>query len=605
MWLCLGQAGAAEAPDCAGRIMRVEVAKDPQGTLTPPKDRWQEVQLPDDWSSRWPDLMGIVWYRFLWKRDCAQPVAFALDYLNMVGVAYVNNRPIWLDANFLEPAAGQWGVPRYRKLFDNDVHMGGNVITVGVISRTDTSKPGLGKALIGPEKDVYRHYRMQQLARLWLPRISVIASSVLALVFLALWLASRQEKAFFWFSISTLLFCSYHAFRAQQLGSFGFLSYEQLRRFIFGMPILFGGSFLMFVLSLIGWRSVPWLRLLAGLVLTEYIAVWVAPEAVLNIAQLLAAYTMIGLYVFSTFLLGRAGMARREDRLFLAIALYIALGVVDMFVVHSGFVQYFWWVAGLSAALALTLIQRFVRNTKRIQRFNLELEQRVRKARNELGQALQQRHALELDNARLAGRLVLARDLHDGLGGHLVSAITRLEQSRTDNNPGRTLALLKALREDLRQLIDTNNAHASSVPKNPKAWLASVRRRNGPLLEEVGVHTSWQVPEAWPWTPTPLQAVSLMRILQEACNNVIKHSRASQLSVTLDTDASNALRLTIEDNGVGFDLAEATGGIGSVGLTSMSDRAKQMGATLQVESTPGGTRIRVLVAPPKTMSVSA
>jgi signal transduction histidine kinase len=98
------------------------------------------------------------------------------------------------------------------------------------------------------------------------------------------------------------------------------------------------------------------------------------------------------------------------------------------------------------------------------------------------------------------------------------------------------------------------------------------------------------VPEVLPQDFT----LCLFRIVQEALQNAIKHSRARQVSVRLVGDR-DGLKLTIADDGVGFDLAEAWGR--GLGLLSMSERLEPIDGTFKIDSTPGaGTRLEV-VAP--------
>jgi PAS domain S-box-containing protein len=93
---------------------------------------------------------------------------------------------------------------------------------------------------------------------------------------------------------------------------------------------------------------------------------------------------------------------------------------------------------------------------------------------------------------------------------------------------------------------------------------------------------------------------TLYRISQEALTNVARHSRARKVEVILERRSDHVL-LIVEDDGVGFD-AEEPGGArrGGFGLLGMQERAALVGASLQVESTPGeGTTIlmRMPVAP--------
>jgi signal transduction histidine kinase len=94
-----------------------------------------------------------------------------------------------------------------------------------------------------------------------------------------------------------------------------------------------------------------------------------------------------------------------------------------------------------------------------------------------------------------------------------------------------------------------------------------------------------------PSLPSPLM-VSLFRITQEAARNAIAHSHAREVAIRL-SGSEEGLLLTIADNGIGFDVHAARTGIG---LVSMTERAEQIGATLRIDSKPGGgTRLDVTV----------
>jgi signal transduction histidine kinase len=86
-----------------------------------------------------------------------------------------------------------------------------------------------------------------------------------------------------------------------------------------------------------------------------------------------------------------------------------------------------------------------------------------------------------------------------------------------------------------------------------------------------------------------------MQIAREALSNAARHSRASRARIVLGLDDGGILRLAIEDNGVGFEVAAARGGEHQ-GLVNMRDRVTHMGGQIQIDSAPGsGTRIIVRV----------
>jgi PAS domain S-box-containing protein len=92
--------------------------------------------------------------------------------------------------------------------------------------------------------------------------------------------------------------------------------------------------------------------------------------------------------------------------------------------------------------------------------------------------------------------------------------------------------------------------------------------------------------------------LGFFRIAQEAISNARKHSNASKVTVSLKY-AEEQIRMIISDHGAGFDVQKAkmqTSLKGSLGLTSMQERAKLIGANLEIESNPGkGTRVTVQV----------
>jgi len=91
----------------------------------------------------------------------------------------------------------------------------------------------------------------------------------------------------------------------------------------------------------------------------------------------------------------------------------------------------------------------------------------------------------------------------------------------------------------------------------------------------------------------PDVTLCLFRLVQEALQNALKYSRASQVSVHL-RGVSEGVALTIVDDGVGFDV-DASWGKG-LGLVSMDERVEAIGGTLEVHSKPGaGTRLEVIV----------
>src|ERR1041384_314297 len=82
------------------------------------------------------------------------------------------------------------------------------------------------------------------------------------------------------------------------------------------------------------------------------------------------------------------------------------------------------------------------------------------------------------------------------------------------------------------------------------------------------------------------------RIVQEAVTNVLRHAKASRVSVVLEKHGPE-LTLTISDDGIGFDLKVLCSSFATLGLRGMEERAQSFGGSITIDSTPkGGTQVR-------------
>jgi signal transduction histidine kinase len=211
--------------------------------------------------------------------------------------------------------------------------------------------------------------------------------------------------------------------------------------------------------------------------------------------------------------------------------------------------------------------------------------------------------ALTIDNARWFGRLRslgaeeerirLARDLHDRLGQWLTYIGFELERiMATDSARVEDLdrlhhdvqAALDELRETLRQLRSgvTETQPFSEVARDV---VNRFGERSDLDARLVVLHPDRRL-------PVPVEN-ELLRILQEALNNVAKHAKAESVEVVWNVDGAN-FELTIADDGRGFETARGVRD-SAYGLVGMRERADVVGAHLIIDSRPGaGTTIRVV-----------
>jgi signal transduction histidine kinase len=189
----------------------------------------------------------------------------------------------------------------------------------------------------------------------------------------------------------------------------------------------------------------------------------------------------------------------------------------------------------------------------------------------------------------------ISRELHDEFGQVLTaigSLLSRVERQVPQGAPLRTD--LQEVREIAQSTL--NNIRGLSQALHPV------------LLDEEGLESTldWYVPTAERQTGLALHyeksgsafsvdgnaGVQIYRVLQEALNNVSRHSGAKEAWVRLRF-SGDAVQLEVEDHGSGFAVATPRQGIGLVG---MRERAELVGGKLQIEQLePGGTLVRLTV----------
>jgi signal transduction histidine kinase len=137
----------------------------------------------------------------------------------------------------------------------------------------------------------------------------------------------------------------------------------------------------------------------------------------------------------------------------------------------------------------------------------------------------------------------------------------------------------------LRSLL--NSIYPVQVP--PEGWAAGLDKIVKALRLR-GVSVNLTVPDI---RLAPANELLLLRVALEALRNVDAHAHASQVDIIL-TKTGTEVALSISDNGIGFDkeMAISQRQVGHLGLQLLQDLARDMGASLVVDSTPGsGTNL--------------
>jgi signal transduction histidine kinase len=219
-----------------------------------------------------------------------------------------------------------------------------------------------------------------------------------------------------------------------------------------------------------------------------------------------------------------------------------------------------------------------------------------------------QRSRERLVATREEERRRLRRDLHDGLGPTLASLALKLDAARklVRRKPGDAEELLSHLKDQTQDTVgDVRRLVYGLRPPalDDLGLVAAVRQQaesHGFVVDGFSGDTetvagedglvlfSLAIPEDLPPLPAAVE-VAAYRVAQEALTNVARHAHAKTCHVHLSLDeGAGVLGLEITDDGAGIPEDR----VGGVGLSSMRERAEELGGTLAIEPEPeGGTRV--------------
>nr|NQU92304.1 tetratricopeptide repeat protein [Bacteroidota bacterium] len=191
-----------------------------------------------------------------------------------------------------------------------------------------------------------------------------------------------------------------------------------------------------------------------------------------------------------------------------------------------------------------------------------------------------------------------ARELHDGTGSNLTGIRLQLLalDSQADNNIRDIVHEVERTHQGIRLL-----AYQASPPEFDHYTLDEALTDLVGRLTKTGsiqIQYSSTVTFNWSQVSKDLQ-LTVYRIIQEALSNVIKHSEAKLVDIQL-IQHRDSINILVEDNGKGFKAEVGRKGLGH---KNMSERAKRLNGTFQIDSTPGtGTTIIIDLPLPKNLS---
>ncbi|MDF7775417.1 ATP-binding protein [Sphingomonas sp. AOB5] len=348
----------------------------------------------------------------------------------------------------------------------------------------------------------------------------------------------------------------------------------------------------------IGWL---WIALIAGTVIATGLGLAMGPSAQHLMKRLPQAVGIASLLVGvgSLLVLARSAAQSADGRLiergalmlcmtaFLVDAADSAFGLTVPFA--TGLPLTFYIAAPAGILLGLGVIMSAAREATEARRTvmtaNRVLAERLAQREAELDRTHETQQQMLRRQVMLEERQRIVRDMHDGIGGQLLGLMM---QVRGGAIAGPQIeAGLQSSIADLRLIVDSMDTAEESLVET----LRSLEHRVRPQIEAAGMafHFFDEAQDGIA-PPGPRATLQILRILQEAVTNAVRHSGASEIRLETASDADE-LRISVADNGKGIGAAVRRGR----GLKSMETRAGAVGGRLAVESGPGGTRVSLIL----------
>ena len=264
------------------------------------------------------------------------------------------------------------------------------------------------------------------------------------------------------------------------------------------------------------------------------------------------------------------------------VILHGNLGGVDVRITH---------MIPLFFTMGWIITRRFARSLTDAERLNAELERRVDVKRAEIASNAGQVQALTRQQALADERRRVMSDMHDGIGGQLISTLSLVELG--DTSKEQVAGALRECIDDLRLAIDSLEPNEEDL----LPVLGNLRYRLEPRLKAQGIALDWKVQEIPKLAClTPQNVLHILRILQEAFTNVLKHAHADRMTVEAGVEPdARRVYIRVTDNGRGLTSSNDPRPQGR-GLVNMLSRAKALGGELLVRPSEGrGTTLELLL----------
>jgi len=559
------------------------------------KQNWQAILLPDDWYKNQPNVEQI-WYRAeVSLGEFGEQVwAIYLPSVTHNAAVYINGVWVGQGGKFTAPVSRHHNEPLLFSFSSKLLHQGKNQIDIRV--KAAYFEQGLlDQFYIAPESQLHDVYEWKKFVRIDLNRWITMTMYVLSVIVFAFWLARPQDKIYALFSIELFIWATHNlnlfvseipvsvrTWEAMTMSTLGWTVVAMIffnHRFVGEKNKTVEKIILIFSILGIGMFFLPDI---ASILHIGY-SIW---DAFIMIFGIYAIYHLIKVY-----------RHKESTDVFLMLLVGIPIlvfGFHDILMINhftdrrDGLIMQYSVIPSV-ALFSWFLVRRFVQSINKAEILANTLEKRVAEKQAELQSQYEKLKTMEKQSVLAEERERLMRDMHDGIGGQLISVVSLLqEQSGDVYNKVREKVQLSLV--DLRFVIDSLDPLLNDLP----TLLGMMRMRLVDQLESANIELEWSVTEL-PEIENmgPRRSLHIMRIVQEAITNSIKHSGSKKMTLATGV-VDNTIYIDIIDYGKGFDVSDDSE-TGSRGIKNMRYRASQLNGSLQFSSSNDGVMMRLIL----------
>lgn len=555
-----------------------------------PHARERHVSLPD---ASGADPAEIAWYRFTLpdevRRDVGGDIHLYLPRWQTVGAlaVYADGKLIWRTHGSL--VWNSFNRPVWLALTEARDAMPPHTILIRMASQR-----GIGGALstawAGPAETLGWRNRLRN----WIQADWIIwgsaAFAIIGLFSFAVWCVRRRETTYliFFATSSAFVLRTMHVGIGDQPPAipdawFGWITVNSLGWTLVGMFFLIlrfnNHRMPRFEKGLIAGSIVSAVATLPGLAPPAF-ATSLAPVIYGTIMVLISVFSAIGLWLAWRNRLASSMVVAAWFALNLPLALHDSMMVSYRANIEGIYYSAYSFV-GLLTIWMVLIFRRYTDSIAAVEAANVKLEQSLAEQARELNASNRRLREFEQQQALMQERQRMMREMHDGMGSSLITALRMVEHGEL--NADTMAQMLKECIDDLKLSIDSLTITNPDLP----ALLSTLRFRLEPRLNAAGIKLDWDIGDvpALPWLDAQ-SALHILRILQEVLANIIKHTRATRIAFATRVD-DNHVEVVLDDNGGGsFRFAPFDGDApshpaatpGKRGLTNIINRARAIGA---------------------------